>query len=314
MATKIARSPFAPATNVAKKLKVLFYGPSGSGKTFAALSFPRVALVDAEGGADLYAGRSGIQPFAILRTKTVQQLREAILFMREDNGRTFDTLVVDPITVFYDVLKESTARITKNGDLGYREWARVNGQMKGLYNDLTQLPVHVVLIARESIEYEGAGGDLRKIGVKPDADKALPYLFDFVVRFNPDHSGLVVKSRGQQIGDSGVLRAVNWAAFEPASRTLADGDWIEHQSEEAAVEAVVQNELDDEDTERLTRLTSADAERLFRKWRAQGLSDAHILAALQVKQARQYLGDFATADAQVSAWLKGAYEEVASGQ
>lgn len=40
-------NPFQPATPVAKKLKVLFYGPSGSGKTIAALTFPRVALIDA---------------------------------------------------------------------------------------------------------------------------------------------------------------------------------------------------------------------------------------------------------------------------
>lgn len=41
-------NPFQSAELTARKLKILLYGNWGTGKTFAALTFPRVALIDAE--------------------------------------------------------------------------------------------------------------------------------------------------------------------------------------------------------------------------------------------------------------------------
>ena len=148
---RLVKNPFSTAQPVSKKLKICFFGPSGSGKTVSALTFPRVALIDAEGGSDMYAGRPGIAPFSILRTKSIQELREAISYIRTDNGRSFDTLVIDPITVFYDVQKEALSRASRTGDMTVREWTRVNGAMKAVYAELYQLPVHVVVIAREAL-------------------------------------------------------------------------------------------------------------------------------------------------------------------
>lgn len=288
------RNPFQEATPVAKKLKILFYGPSGSGKTLAALSFPRVAIVDGEGGCDLYAGRKGIQKFSIMRSKTVSDLRDAIKFIREDNGQSFDTLVIDPITVFYEVLKDATARSSKTGDLGFREWAKINATMKAVYNDLTALPVHVVVIGREAVEYEGSGGDLKKIGVKPDADKSLQYLFDFVVRFNTDHSAVVTKSRGAELGEQQRLQAVNWIVFEKTASAFNKGAVVEITSDETAIEAE-RLAAEFQDKEVVTQF--------FEKWYAESVNMTDILAALGISRAGEWKGGLDAANKAVHAHI-----------
>jgi hypothetical protein len=286
------RNPFAPATPVAKKLKVLLYGASGSGKTIAALTWPRPAVVDAEGGSELYRGRHGFEVL-VFDTKNVLELEQAIQFVREDGGKSIDTLVIDPITVFYDVLKDATARQTKDGSLGFREWARVNARMKSVYNALTGLPVHVVVVARESIEYEGSGNDMRKTGQKPDSDKALPYIFDFVIRMNPDHRGALVKSRGvDMLQEKRTLPAVNWAAFEPIANLYLQGEQGRHIDDEQQAELLAED-MRDKDV----------AKQFMAVWREKTLSDAQILAALSVSRLSEWEHGRTAADTAVKEWL-----------
>jgi hypothetical protein len=233
-------NPFKQAVAVQKKLKVLLYGAPGSGKTVAALSWPNPAVVDAESSTDMYRGRPGFD-FTVFDTKNISDLEKAIQFVREDNGKSIETLVIDPITVFYDVLKEATARASKTGELGYREWSKINNRMKGVYNSLTNLPVHVVVIAAEATEYETVNGELRKTGQKPDSDKALSRVFDFVVRMNPDHSGVVLKSRGTDIlGEKSIIKKVNWSAFEPVANQYLTGVTQQTHDDERDIEKLAE--------------------------------------------------------------------------
>lgn len=225
---------FTKATPVAKKLKILIYGASGTGKTIAALSFPRPAVVDAENGTDLYAGRAGIPEFSVLRIKTFEELQKAIAYIQADKGKTFDTLIIDSVSVFYDVQKEAAAKTAANNDLGYREWAKINNRMVYLYNALTNLPVHIVCIAREAVEYETKNGNLTKIGTKPDADKRLVYMFDFIIRMNDDHSGQVIKSRGA--GNIKQMPTVNWQAFAKIADMFTGGQTVLAQDEDEAAQ------------------------------------------------------------------------------
>jgi hypothetical protein len=244
----MATNPFVQAVPVQKKLKVLIYGPSGSGKTIAALSWPRPAVVDAESSTDMYRGRPGFD-FTVFDTKNIADLERAIQFVREDKGKSIDTLIIDPITVFYDVLKEATARASKTGELGFREWAKINNRMKSLYNSLTNLPVHVVVVARESVEYETVNGELRKVGAKADSDKAVPYIFDFVVKMNTDHSGVIVKSRGTDtLGEKRTLPKVNWSVFEPIANQYVQGVATQPHDDEQDIERLAE-QLRAEDAE-----------------------------------------------------------------
>lgn len=225
---------FQKATPVSKKLKILIYGASGTGKTLAALSFPRPAVVDAENGTDLYAGRAGIPEFSVLRIKTFGDLEKAISYIQADKGKSFDTLVIDSVSVFYDVQKEAASKTSKDNELGYREWAKINNRMVYLYNTLTNLPVHIVCIAREAVEYETKGGNLTKVGTKPDADKRLVYMFDFIIRMNADHSGEVIKSRGA--GNLKTMPQVNWQAFAKIADMFTSGQTVLAQDEEDAAQ------------------------------------------------------------------------------
>lgn len=243
------RNPFILAKPVQKKLKILLYGASGTGKTLAALTFPKCAYIDAEGGADLYAGRPGIQDFHILRTKGLSQLEQAISFIEQDKGATFETLIIDPITVFYDVEKQALTERNKNKWMDMQEWAKLNNRMKSVYNRLTNLPTHVIIIAREANEYEGEGFNLKKVGFKPDADKSLPYLVDFSIRMLPDHTGVIDKSRGYQFGNNGKIEKVQWSAFEPIANQFIDGDVIQYESEDEAGEKEAKRMSDRENAE-----------------------------------------------------------------
>lgn len=283
--------PFKPATPISKKLKLLFYGPSGSGKTWAALTFPRVALIDAENGSDLYAGRPGIPPFSVLHAKRLSEIEQAVRFIQADGGKTYDTLVIDPITTAYDV--EKTAESSNNSkDLGFREWARINNRMSALYNSLTNLPAHVIVIARETPEYATKGSGLERVGVKPDADKKLIYMMDFVVHFNNDHSALVEKSRGVVLGKNGALSKVTWADFESVAAGFADGKKLEIEDETTAAEA----EADD-----LRNIDNAKA--FVAHWRAQALSDSEMLAALNVTRFSEWTQGRTKADAAVETYI-----------
>ncbi len=288
------RNPFVLATPVSKKLKVLLYGPSGSGKTIAALTFPKVAYINAEGGADMYAGRGGVKPFHWFSCKTVSDLETALDYIEYDSGNEFETLVIDPITVFYDVLKDAGAKSAKEGTLGFREWALVNNRMKAVYNRLTNLPVHVVVVGRETTEYEGTGNNLRKVGVKPDADKTLVYIFDFIVRMTPDHKGVVEKSRGMVLGANGNLPKVGWEAFELAAKAYTTGQQTQQQSDA---------EASDLEAEALKSMTEDEAKQLVAYWQGQGVTVPEMLIALGgIARFGEFKGDHDAANARIKTW------------
>lgn len=283
------------AQPVAKKVKVLFYGPSGSHKTLSALTFPRALVVDAERGTDLYVGAAGVAAFhrPSQQVKTLSELQEVINIVRADNGKTYDTLIIDPITVFYDVEK-NVASSNNSKDMDFRSWAKINNRMSSLYNMLTGLNVHVVLIAREAIEYEGQGNNLRKVGVKPDADKKIEYLMDFVLRFLPDHSARVEKSRGVVLGKDGLLPAVSWADFEPVANLYVSGEQPEHVDEEEAARAELDN------------LANDDVRKEFvEAWNKQGITNADILKALDCRERlSEWAGGRAEADKKIKQWVE----------
>jgi len=279
------------ATPVAKKLKVLLYGPSGSGKTIAALSFPRVLLVDAESGADLYAGRPGIAAFHRACIKTLFDLDDVIRQVQADAGKTWDTLVIDPISVFYQVNKIAAAE--RSGDMTYRSWAKVNGRMNALYTALTGLPVHVVVIAREAVEYEGEGTNLRKVGLKPDADKNLAYMMDFVVRLTDDHRGIVEKSRGATLGEDQRLAQVNWSVFAPLADLYVA----------APAAPVLKSDDEAGERERDSMANREVAEEFVRIWQGQAVTVADMLNALGVSRFSEYTAGRKAADAAMQRYI-----------
>lgn len=203
---KTMTSPFVPAETIQKKLKVLASGDSGSGKTFFALTFPqKVAVIDTEGGTDLYGGRADIPPFDVLHSKSFEEVMKALDFIEADAGHTYQTVALDPITVIYQVLQEARAINSKDGALTYRDWGVIKSKMNRLYVRLTNMPVHVVVTSRQKDEYSTNGKDLIKIGVKPDSERATPYLFDINLRLykaGGSYAADVTKDRSGSLPDT----------------------------------------------------------------------------------------------------------------
>jgi len=205
-------SPFTPATKRQTKIKVLLYGGAGVGKTLAALTFPRCAVIDTEGSTALYQGREGYPTFDVLETSSVKQVEEAINFIRADKGASYDTLVFDSVSVLYNVLRKAEAAKNANStDMTFQNWARINRALGDLYASLTNMPVHLVLIAREATEYITEGRNLKATGVKPEIDKSLLYSADFVIRMTYGGRGEVTKARANNFPIA--LPKVHWGAF-----------------------------------------------------------------------------------------------------
>lgn len=282
-------NPFKPAdTTVSAKIKVLLYGPSGSGKTLAALSAPGVAVIDSEAGTDLYRGR--VAAFQVLRIKALSELENALKFVEQDNGKSLQTLVIDSVTVFYDVLK-NTASANNTKDLGFREWGRINNQMQALYTRLAGLPVHVIVTARESVEYETKGSSINKVGVKPDCDKKLPYLFDFVIRLQADHSGIVEKSRGFNLPQH--LPRVDWSVFAPVLEGTQSGERLQTLKSDAAT---AEDEADN--------MASEDVAGAFWSyWQGQGMTASDVREALGVQKVTDYKKGRKAADEAMSVYV-----------
>lgn len=282
------------AKATARKLKICFYGGAGTGKTLAALSFPAPLVVDAEHGTDLYRGRPGLPAFHVAEVKTLNDLLDVVSQVERDGGKTWQTLVIDPISVFFSVEKTIASK-NNTSPIDPGSWAKINNRFDSLYTRLVNLPVHLVIIAHEAAEYETVGGDFRRVGVKPDADKHLIYKMDFVLRFNEQHGAVVEKSRGLPLSNDGKLATVTWAAFESAANAYSVGATVTAESDEAAAA----RELDSfQNREVVTAFVM--------HWRGQSLTDPDLLEALKVERLSLWQGGREAADKAVQDYLDAA--------
>jgi hypothetical protein len=227
-------NPFAPAVRVKKPLKVLAYGGPGTGKTWFALTFPAVAVLDTEGGTELYGGRDDIFPFHVVRAKDYQGVMATLDWIAEDNGHTYDTLVVDPVTVLYQVLQEAAERRSAAGDgaIDGRGWGEIRRMLNALYVRLLNLPLHVVIVARQKDLYDRDGSDLLRVGVGPDSDRQAPYLFDVVLRFehtNGQRCAVVEKDRSGTL--PGMIENISFADLRPIAEAHTEGVIVYHATD-----------------------------------------------------------------------------------
>jgi hypothetical protein len=103
--------------------------------------------------------------------------------------------VIDPVTVLYETLQDAAqhrraeVRRDTEADLEMLDWQRIKRAYKRLMTDLVNLPMHVIVTARENeLTEERATGQRKervRIGWKPDAEKSTAYYFDTVIRLVP---------------------------------------------------------------------------------------------------------------------------------
>jgi hypothetical protein len=182
-------SPFTRALPTEKRLKLFLWGDSGSGKTQLALQFPHPVVIDLERGTDLYSGR-----FHFDRTVTTDAdaVMAAVDWLRE-NRHSYRTLVIDPITVYYEALQSKWSDIflrRNKGSKGFkhefydmqpRDWMTIRSEFYELVRKITELDMNVVVTAHMKAQYADSGF-MQKIGDTWDSQKKTPYLFDAIVQ------------------------------------------------------------------------------------------------------------------------------------
>ncbi|OGR89734.1 MAG: hypothetical protein A2992_06460 [Elusimicrobia bacterium RIFCSPLOWO2_01_FULL_59_12] len=203
-------APFQKAKTVEKRLKLFLWGDSGAGKTTLALQFPKPVVIDLEGGCDLYG--EAFQ-FDVLKATTADQVSQAVDWLLT-NKHDYRTLVIDPITVYWDALQKKWSDIflkrnkSSKGyrfefyDLQPRDWLTLKAEFKDLIRKLIALDMNVIITARQKTQYK-EGSFMVAMGETFDGEKSLPYLFDTIVRLFVDekgrHMGAVLKDRSNKL-------------------------------------------------------------------------------------------------------------------
>ena len=173
-----------------KKLKMFLYGPPGSRKTTSAIQFPKALIVDMERGCENYAQSIAKADSIVLSTTNPDEVLEEISsLLTEKHDRL--TLILDPITIFYESTQEKWTRIferytdnEKNKELqdfGMRYWGRVKSNYKAMLRMLLRLDMNIIMTAHQKDIY---GNSMNKIGVGPDSMKGDNYFFDNVFQLN----------------------------------------------------------------------------------------------------------------------------------
>ncbi|MCG3204355.1 MAG: hypothetical protein KCHDKBKB_01070 [Elusimicrobia bacterium] len=205
-----ADSPFQKAKSVEKRLKLFLWGDSGVFKTTIALQFPKPALIDLEGSADLYGD---VFDFGVLKATTFEQATNAIEWL-STKRHDFRTVVIDPFTVLWEALQKKWSDLfllRNKGSKGYRhefydmqpkDWMTLKAELKEFIRKLIALDMNVVVTARQKPQYK-EGSFMVAMGDTFDGEKSLPYLFDTIVHLyideNGRHMGKCLKDRSHKL-------------------------------------------------------------------------------------------------------------------
>jgi CRISPR/Cas system-associated exonuclease Cas4 (RecB family) len=165
-------------------LKLLLVGETGTLKTRTALAFPKPVVIDIEGGTQFYQ-----EEFDFKWSKT-QDLKaiDQIFTMMAQNPE-FDTLVIDPFTLYCDAVRTYFMNLflvhetgkTNKGEyfrMDAKDYAPIADYIEPRLRFLTQLNCHVVLTTHDKDEYIGREKSGRKV---PDAQKHVERYMDVVI-------------------------------------------------------------------------------------------------------------------------------------
>ncbi|KJU86016.1 hypothetical protein MBAV_001784 [Candidatus Magnetobacterium bavaricum] len=192
----VANPFFKRAATTDRRVKLFLWGDSGAGKTTLALQFPYPVVIDFEGGTALYGDSFG---FDVLQSNSPDEVMDAVDWLLT-NKHNYRTLVIDPITVFWDALQKKWSDIflTRNKaskgykhefyDLQPKDWQTIKSEFKDFLRTLMSIDMNVIVTAREKTKYK-EGSMMVAMGETFDGEKSLPYMFDTIVRLYLDEKG-----------------------------------------------------------------------------------------------------------------------------
>lgn len=191
-------------------LKIMIWGESGSGKSRFALSAPNPIVVDLEGSTRLYANefdfwKAEIDKNNQLACNPATLVKNVIneIFNGEYPDRK--TLIIDPVTDLLDCIENICATQyeknigkkidTLNAVQKTKWYAYRRGTSRTILNQLKDVPMNLVLVARAKNMWDTKDGKMQPIGLTYDALEITEYLMDIVIQLekNGDETKAIVK-------------------------------------------------------------------------------------------------------------------------
>jgi hypothetical protein len=199
------------------------WGGNGTGKTTLAIRFPNVVIIDLEDGTAHYGG---VFDFDVRKVTTADETMQLVDWLLT-HPHQYRTLVIDPITLYWEALVSKHNRIlmqrNKGGkghhgeyyEMQARDWVIPKAEFKDFLRKLIALDMNVIVTAREKTQYADAGF-MRVSGETFDCEKSLPYIFDTILRLYRDENGRFmaenIKDRTNKLPRSHF--PVNYSVFE----------------------------------------------------------------------------------------------------
>lgn len=191
-------------------LKIMIWGESGSGKSRFALSAPNPIVVDLEGSTRLYANefdfwKAEIDKNNQLACNPATLVKNVIneIFNGEYPDRK--TLIIDPVTDLLDCIENICATQyeknigkkidTLNAVQKTKWYAYRRDTSRTMLNQLKDVPMNLVLVARAKNMWDTKDGKMQPIGLTYDALEITEYLMDIVIQLekNGDETKAIVK-------------------------------------------------------------------------------------------------------------------------
>jgi hypothetical protein len=221
------------ATMKDAKIKVLVWGEAGSGKSRFALTAPKPLVIDLENSTALYSNEFDFYRATIDQTndscKNATKLTKTIIdeILKGEYTGEVETLVIDPITDLLDNLESLLVnsyeniikrKITDLNQLDKTKWYSYRrDKTRELLDMIINLPLNIVLVAREKNLWDRKDGKMQPVGKTFDGLDIIEYLPDVVINLKKDGESQVKKSRIGNIPSE--LEIKNWDSITKVLET-----------------------------------------------------------------------------------------------
>lgn len=178
-------------------IKVLIWGKKGVGKSRFLLTFPSIAVIDAETGLAFYEGKDiGKNLKLVSNTQSFKELEDDMDTIREDHKELgIETFAIDSETKVYENIQETVMAVEEkrarrnsrdidDTNLSQRSWGRIKYVSKKLQNlkiDLSGAGINLVSVAQYDDVKEKKGDQFVVVGGKPVMAKNAEHDYDLVL-------------------------------------------------------------------------------------------------------------------------------------
>ena len=186
----------------ANGVKVLVYGHAGAGKTTLSTTMPNPVIISAEGG--LLSIKDSNIPY--VEVSNMSDLRETYEWLTSDEGKKFDSVILDSLSEIGEVVLIHEKAQNKDGRAAYGEMAT---QMTALIRAFRDLPGKNVLMTAKVEKSQDETGRMMYAPSMPGAKlgQTLPYFFDLVLALRVEKDADGVAQRALMCDSDGLWMA-----------------------------------------------------------------------------------------------------------